>query len=428
MNKPMNNSQTLESANGISPCDPINTSRAETARAAIERASAHIRADAESQHFHPLEVIPFFRRWPRTFWRNFVYTLILNLGFAALFTFLSLFSLLTSSRPVDLLKLLNVFGWNLIISNVIGFMFWGVLHFIGPVLAYINQRGIVAVTLFYTVMGTCIVTLAFMLLSLFPGFSMIGNWLYSPRQLLSSFIISLVISFAISLTWHRRVNQLAAEIAIAEERSRVEAAERSATEANLRALQAQIEPHFLFNTLANVTSLIHTKPDDAKHMLEEFIAYLRASLATTRERDTTVRAEFALMEKFLSVLRVRMGARLKVEIDVAPDCGEVKLPSMLIQPIVENAIKHGLEPKVEGGAISLSAKRQAEMLQITIADTGLGFLQNTAGQGAGSGVGLANVRERLDKLYNGRAYLSIEDNQPCGTKMTIVLPIIAVSN
>jgi sensor histidine kinase YesM len=217
--------------------------------------------------------------------------------------------------------------------------------------------------------------------------------------------------------WRNRVNELTIQIAIADERARVTAAERATTQANLRALQAQIEPHFLFNTLANVTSLIHTRPDDAKHMLEEFIAYLRASLATTRENETTLAKEFVLMQSFLAVLQVRMGNRLVVRVELPDDLQQFVLPPMLIQPLVENAIKHGVEPKIEGGEILLKATRIGDVVAIEVTDTGMGFQNSTA-----NGIGLQNVRERLDKLYDGKATLTIEDNLPSGTKITIRMP------
>jgi sensor histidine kinase YesM len=206
-------------------------------------------------------------------------------------------------------------------------------------------------------------------------------------------------------------------MALAQERARVEAAERATAQANLRALQAQIEPHFLFNTLANVVGLIHSQPDTAKLMLEKFIAYLRASLAATREQGTTLDNEFRLMANYLAILQIRMGDRLQVEIDLPAELASQPLPSMLLQPLLENAIKHGLEPKVDGGSIALQARRDDDALRISVADTGLGFRDATV-----SGLGLRNVRERVDKLYDGRATLTIEENQPCGTRVILIIP------
>jgi sensor histidine kinase YesM len=208
------------------------------------------------------------------------------------------------------------------------------------------------------------------------------------------------------------------EAALARERERFEAAERAAIQANLRALQAQIEPHFLFNTLANVVGLIHPDPDLAKRMLEQFIAYLRATLAATREDVTTLGREFDLMKSFLAVLQIRMGDRLAVSFDLPAELAGARLPPMLLQPLAENAIKHGLEPCVDGGTLALSARQIDGRLALTVADTGVGFGNTTSG-----GVGLRNVRERLEKLYGERGELRIEDNGARGARVTILLPL-----
>jgi sensor histidine kinase YesM len=381
----------------------------EAARAAV----AKLKFDIEGQNFHPLEVFPLFRRWPRSFVRNLVYTLIFNAMFGVFFTGMELISMRVKS--VD--QVLSIFGNNLVISNVIGFAFWGVMHGMGPLLRKVNASSFLAVALFYAVLGTFIVTGSFFLLSQFPGYEGISRWLFTTQQFISNFAISFVVSLVLASAWRNRVNELTIQIAIADERARVTAAERATTQANLRALQAQIEPHFLFNTLANVTSLIHTRPDDAKHMLEEFIAYLRASLATTRENETTLAKEFVLMQSFLAVLKVRMRNRLQVRVQLPDELQSFALPPMLIQPLVENAIKHGVEPKIEGGEILLKAIKVGDVVAIEVTDTGMGFQNSTS-----NGIGLKNVRERLDKLYDGKATLTIEDNVPSGTKITIRIP------
>ncbi|MCA3029210.1 MAG: sensor histidine kinase [Rhodocyclaceae bacterium] len=381
----------------------------EAARAAV----AKLKFDIEGQNFHPLEVFPLFRRWPRSFVRNLVYTLVFNAMFAVFFTTMELISVRVKS--VD--QVLSIFGNNLVISNVIGFAFWGVMHGMGPLLRKVNASSFLAVALFYAVLGTFIVTGSFFLLSQFPGYEGISRWLFTTQQFISSFAISFVVSLVLASAWRNRVNELTIQIAIADERACVTAAERATTQANLRALQAQIEPHFLFNTLANVTSLIHTRPDDAKHMLEEFIAYLRASLATTRENETTLAKEFVLMQSFLAVLKVRMRNRLQVRVQLPDELQSFALPPMLIQPLVENAIKHGVEPKIEGGEILLKAIKVGDVVAIEVTDTGMGFQNSTS-----NGIGLKNVRERLDKLYDGKATLTIEDNVPSGTKITIRIP------
>ena len=391
----------------------LHSTAASTTKRAELAAQQKRALDIESDHFHPLEAIAFFRRWPRSLGRNIVYTLIFNTLFALAFlTMWLLFSRINSFSQI-----LDVFGRNLVISNVIGFAFWGVFELIGPAIRVANRQSFLVIALFYAVIGTAIVTVSTYAVTFIPGFENILPWLFTKQQLTSSFIISLMISIVMAAIWRRRIEELAAQTALAEERERVEAAERAAAQANLRALQAQIEPHFLFNTLANVTGLIHTQPDTAKHMLEKFIDYLRASLATTREQVASLGQEFALMENFLAILQIRMGDRLRVFVDLPAELSQEELPSMLLQPLVENAIKHGLEPKVEGGSITLQARHVDDSVQIAVIDTGLGFRG-----GVSVGIGLKNVRERIAKLYDGNASLAIEENAMGGTRAILTLP------
>jgi sensor histidine kinase YesM len=375
------------------------------------KAEREINSLTDSEHFHPLEAIAFFRRWPRSILRNFIYTLIFNAMFAVAFTILGV---VMSDKIDSFGQLVRAFSNNMLISNAIGFSFWLVLSFLGPFMRRINRQSFIVVVVAYAVLGTGITTASFFLISLLPGYSGMQQWVGTPRQFATSFALSLCISAVLAFIWRRRVNELSGQIDLAEERERASAAERAAAEASLRALQAQIEPHFLFNTLANVTGLIHTQPDKAKQMLEQFIAYLRATLAATREHETTLGADFDTMKTFLSILQIRMGDRLKVRFDLPDDLRDVAVPPMLLQPLVENAIKHGLEPKMDGGEVALIAKRVGNKIAITVADTGLGF-QNSAS----NGIGLKNVRERVKQLYGDAGSVSIEENQPCGTRITI---------
>ncbi len=152
-------------------------------------------------------------------------------------------------------------------------------------------------------------------------------------------------------------------------------------------------------------------------MLESFIRFLRASLAATRSARTTLADEFALIGDFLEVLKVRMAERLDVRLDLPAELATVEIPPMLLQPVVENAIRHGLEPRIEGGRIGLSARREGEKLVLEVADTGTGFAETTSG-----GLGLSNVRERLRLAHGDAARLSIRGNAPQGTIVAIELP------
>jgi sensor histidine kinase YesM len=203
---------------------------------------------------------------------------------------------------------------------------------------------------------------------------------------------------------------------LSREKIRSLSTEKQLVEARLRLLQAQIEPHFLFNTLANVVSLIEPAPAKARLMLENFIAYLRGSLAASRAVQGTLGQELELLGHYLELLKIRMGQRLSYSLDVDAALMAEPLAPMLLQPIVENAIRHGLEPKVEGGVVKLSARREQALIEVCVEDNGLGFKP-----GAHSGVGLDNLRERLQVLYEGRASLTIADLHP-GTQVKITFP------
>jgi sensor histidine kinase YesM len=377
-------------------------------------AEAELERFTATTHFHPLELFAVFRRWPRSFLRNLIYTLILNAMFALAFTLLAF----VFHDPGRLWRQLPALvGDNLIIANVVGFAFWGVLELIGPLLRKLHRHSFWAIAFVYTLIGTVIVTVSMYVVSFVPGTSGMRQWLGTPSQLVSGLVVSFAISLVLSIIWQRRADELAAQIALAEERERAEAAERAASQASLRVLQAQIEPHFLFNTLANVTGLIKTQPDKAKQMLEQFISYLRATLASTREQNTTLGAEFGLIATYLSVMRVRLEGRLSVRIELPAELAEIAVPPMLFQPLVENAIKHGIEPKIEGGEVLLSARRVGEQVAITVSDTGVGFQHSST-----DGFGLKNVRERVHQLFGDAGSVSVEAHPPSGTRVTVTFP------
>jgi signal transduction histidine kinase len=202
---------------------------------------------------------------------------------------------------------------------------------------------------------------------------------------------------------------------VAKLRLRAETVERGAAEARLRLLQAQIEPHFLFNTLANLHTLIGSDPARAQKMLEHLNDYLRATLTASRRDRGTLGDEFTLLSGYLEVLAIRMGPRLAFTLSLPEELSAIELPPMLLQPLVENAVKHGLEPKIDGGRIDISAALEGNTLAIRIADTGLG-LGNSAT--AGTGVGLSNVRERLP----AGSTLDVQGNPQGGTTVTVKMP------
>ena len=206
-------------------------------------------------------------------------------------------------------------------------------------------------------------------------------------------------------------------VQIQEEQIKRLTSEKKAAEAHLKLLQAQIEPHFLFNTLSNVLNLLDTDPEKGKSMLVDFTRYLRTSLLKIRRQNTTLGHEMEMIRAYLNIFKVRMGDRLKFNIDLPSHLEDILFPPMLIQPLVENAVKHGLEPRVEGGEIHIRGEEYNSLLRLEIIDTGMGFREDRE-----DGLGLANIRDRLQSIYGNDGRLVIEENQSGGVKATIEVP------
>ena len=206
---------------------------------------------------------------------------------------------------------------------------------------------------------------------------------------------------------------------IAESRERSESYARQLAEARLMVMRAQVEPHFLFNTLAHVQALQEIDPPQAGHMLERLIAYLRAAMPAMRETTSTLGREVEVVTAYLDLLKIRMGDRLNYTISVPPELNSISLPPTMIATLVENAVKHGLEPKREGGTIAIQVRQVGEQIEVLIADNGLGLGGADTG---GTGVGLANTRERLKMLYGDTGELVVEPNAPTGVRALLRVP------
>jgi hypothetical protein len=201
-------------------------------------------------------------------------------------------------------------------------------------------------------------------------------------------------------------------------RAETELLERTVLEARMEALQAQIEPHFLFNTLGSIDQLIQTDPPRASRMQQSLIRYLRSAMPQMREGSRpTLGQQVDLCRAFLEIMAMRMEGRLQSVVIVPDGLRSAVFPSMMLQTLVENAIKHGLEPKPEGGLIEIGAEIVDGQLAVHVRDTGIGFVPKGVG-----GVGLANIRERLKALHNGRAELIISVPPAGGTCATINVP------
>jgi hypothetical protein len=226
-----------------------------------------------------------------------------------------------------------------------------------------------------------------------------------PLFVLSKILVSIVRAFS---------NRAARSDKVAQENSLA----RQLTEARLAAMQAQIEPHFLFNTMASVQQLIETDPAAAAKMQTNLIKYLRGAVPQMRENTSTLAREVELSTAYLDILKIRMEDRLTYAIDVPPELMGAAFPPMMLPTLVENAIKHGLEPLTGGGEVRITAVNADAKLRVTVADTGMGFADQP-----GKGVGLANVRERLAAMYGKNAQLIVEPNQPRGARFTIEIPL-----
>jgi sensor histidine kinase YesM len=213
----------------------------------------------------------------------------------------------------------------------------------------------------------------------------------------------------------RRADLMASQ---ATQQAEKEKLERTVVEARMEALQAQIEPHFLFNTLGSIDQLIQTDPPRASKMQQSLIRYLRSAMPQIRDGSRpTLGQQADLSRAYLEIMAVRMEERLQAVINVPDGLRSAVFPSMMLQTLVENAIKHGLEPAAGGGKVEITAEIADGQLAVHVLDTGAGFSPSAA-----AGVGLANIRERLKALYKARAELIITVPAAGGTCATIKLP------
>lgn len=226
-----------------------------------------------------------------------------------------------------------------------------------------------------------------------------------PRQRVHFALFVLVLIGANAIAWFLRARQLDKR--------------RRATEAQLHLLQAQIEPQFLFNTLGDVQGLLDHDPERARQMLEEFTDYLRASLGQLRRADSSLAAELDMVQCYLQLLRLRMGERLHFSIDASAQARAAVVPPLLLQPLVENAIRHGLEPKADGGSVHIHAEVRSGRLEITVLDDGVG-LAAAPGQ---AGFAINNIRARLQARYGSKAALTLTADSP-GARAVLDLPFL----
>jgi Histidine kinase len=250
-----------------------------------------------------------------------------------------------------------------------------------------------------------------------------SSWDKTPSKLRNDWIITLVAGTVASYFFYSRGKSSYLVAKFAEAQRDTAEAKRQAAEAQLKLLQAQLDPHMLFNTLANLRVLIGLQPEAAQAMLDRMIAFLRATLSASRATTHPLSAEFERLRDYLELMAMRMGPRLTFTLALPDDLRDVPVPTLLLQPLVENSIKHGLEPKVQGGHVTVRASRVnspfGAALQLDIIDTGMGLHE---AESTHHGFGLTQVRERLATAYGEHATLNLIANNREGTGAIIIFP------
>jgi len=303
------------------------------------------------------------------------------------------------------------FWINLVYSQCIGLSIWALIDFgqywLVPDPAR-QWRRLFAIAPMGAMLGYVLGTLLAQLI--FPQHNF-GHWQDQPHTALGFLVLSLLAG-GISTYYFMSREQLAkARTEMASTQREAEAAQRQAAQAQLALLQSQLEPHMLFNTLANLRVLITQDSARAQAMLDHLVAYLRATLAASRTPQHPLEIEFERLRDYLELIKVRMGPRLHYTLDLPEKLASLQVPPLLLQALVENAIKHGLEPQVDGGAIHISARQHSTPLVLEVADTGVGLSANPT-----PGFGLAQVRERLQTHYGPQATLEVIAGSAGGTR------------
>ncbi len=307
------------------------------------------------------------------------------------------------------------FWVNLVYSQCIGMSIWALIDFGQYWLMPDPQRQWPRLLLIVPVGAALGYTLGTMAAQLFYPQHSLSYLQHQPDKALGFLLISLLAGSASTYFFMSREQLALAREAAARTQREAEAAQRQAAQAQLKLLQAQLEPHMLFNTLANLRVLISLDPARAQDMLDHLVAYLRATLSASRADLHPLRTEFERLRDYLELIKVRMGPRLHYTLDLPDELARLSVPPLLLQALVENAIKHGLEPKLEGGSVNVRAYQQDQRVTLEVADTGVGL---AAGNTSAQGFGLTQVRERLQTHYGPQATLELVADSAGGTRAT----------
>ena len=311
------------------------------------------------------------------------------------------------------------FGPNLVYSHCIGISIWLLIEitqcYLIPEPKHQWRR-------LYFIIPACVVlgyVIGLYLAAWLLNYPTDGLWSEQPRMVLGYLLLSLTAGGALTYFFMSREQLAAASQEMAYASAQTEAAQRHAAESRLVLLQSQLEPHMLFNTLANLRALIGTDPAAATAMLDHLNAYLRATLNASRASAHPLQTEFDRVRDYLELLKVRMGPRLSYTLELPDSLAGVPVPPLILQPLVENAIKHGLEPKIEGGNIMVRARHEAGELKLEVSDSGVGLPE---GRQTTDGFGLTQVRERLATIYGTRGTLVLTPGAGAGATASLVFP------
>jgi sensor histidine kinase YesM len=234
--------------------------------------------------------------------------------------------------------------------------------------------------------------------------------LFTKSFHLNLWIYWVILAVSHAVEYYRKLNER--ELKTAE-------LEKSLTQAKLRALQSQLNPHFLFNTLHTISALMHIDVEKADRMVAKLSDLLRYALDSTDEHEVALRDEIAFLKRYLEIEQTRFGDRLTVTMDIPADTWDARVPNLILQPIVENAIRHGIEPHSKPGKIHLSARRENSQLILEVRDNGMGLNPNKKREG----IGTSNTRLRLQQLYGAKQTFTLENATEGGLLATIKLPL-----
>ena len=336
---------------------------------------------------------------PRHFLTDLLYTIVLCF-------LIALFLTLTGITSSFVMSLVMSQSFGICICSLITLLFWLFKPEKVLSVAFIVAAGIAGGTLIGLQIGPFVLERFFSVIMKGP-----------EKSLFKAIVLCAAFGSVISYFFYTKARLSLSKEMVQQERIKRLSSEKEALEAKLRLLQAQIEPHFLFNTLSNVLSLIDRDPVKGKSMLADLIRYLRTSLSRTLPDTTTLDQEIEIIKAYLNIQKIRMGERLHFTIEIPDTARLCPFPPMLLQPLVENAVKHGLEQQMEGGEITIRAAEEDDLIRIEVTDTGPGFSSFQK-----AGVGIANVRERIRLLYGEKGRLLLEENKPHGIRAIIEVP------